>query len=159
MRPPELLIEAHKLDQFTCGKPALDSWLKKRARANHAAGASRTYVVTDDDNQVIAYYCISAGGMNHVDAPGPIRRNMPDPIPMAIIGRLAVDQNYQGRGLGPALLRDAVTRIGQAAHIMGVRGILVQAIDEDAKGFYEAFGFVPSTTTPMILILPVAQSK
>lgn len=154
MKAPELLVDSHQLDHFSCGKPALDSWLKRRARANHAAGASRTYVVTEGD-QVIAYYCISAGGMNHADASGAIRRNMPDPIPMAIIGRLAVDENFQGRGLGPAMLNDAVIRIGHAAHIMGVRGIMVQAIDDDAKGFYEAFGFTPSATMPMLLTLSI----
>jgi predicted N-acetyltransferase YhbS len=152
VRAPTLLPESHQLDQFSCGRPVLDDWLKKRARSNHASGASRTYVVAEEA-RVVGYFCISSGAMNHADAPGSIRRNMPDPVPMAIIGRLAVDQGFQCRGIGPAMLRDAVQRIALAAEIMGVRGILVQALDEKARTFYEAFGFTPSATNPMILTL------
>lgn len=158
MLAPTLLVDSHELDQFSCGKPVLDDWLKKRSRINHLSGASRTYVVAEGE-RVIAYYCISSGAMNHGDAPGSIRRNMPDPVPMAILGRLAVDQGFQGRGLGPALLRDAVQRIGQAAQIMGVRGVLVQALDDQAKAFYEAFGFTASTTMPMLLTLSLKKPE
>lgn len=157
MQAPKLLIDTHELDQFSCGKPVLDDWLKKRARVNHVSGASRTYVIAEG-NRVIGYYCISSGAMNHGDAPGAIRRNMPDPVPMAIIGRLAIDQEFQGRGTGVALLRDAVLRIGEAAQIMGVRGVLVQALDDEAKTFYEWFGFTASATMPMILALSLKQS-
>ena len=93
MLAPTLLTDTHQLDAFSCGEAVLDDWLKKRARANQASGASRTYVVAEG-GRVIAYYCLSSGAIAAVDAPGSVRRNMPDPIPMAILGRLATDQAY-----------------------------------------------------------------
>lgn len=156
MRAPELLNDNHQLDAFSCGEAVLDDWLKRRARLNQASGASRTYVVTEGD-QVIGYYCLSSGAIAAVDAPGSVRRNMPDPIPMAILGRLAIDQNFQGQGIGTAMLRDAVLRAGQAAEIMGIRGILVHALDDKARAFYEGLGFKGSPTSPLTLILSLKQ--
>src|SRR5262245_42500137 len=104
---PTLLDEAHDLDRFQSGTDALDDWLRRRARANQVSGASRTYVVADD-RRVVGYYCLASGALDLADAPGAIRRNMPDPIPMAVLGRLAVDREWQGKGLGAALLQDAV---------------------------------------------------
>lgn len=152
MLAPALLSDVHELDRFSCGKPVLDDWLRKRARANQVSGASRTYVVAEG-NQVVGYYCLASGAIAAAEAPGSIRRNMPDPIPMAIIGRLAVDQEFQGKGLGPALLNDAVLRAHQASSIMGIRGVLVHAIDDPAARFYERYGFVGSPTSPLTLIL------
>jgi GNAT superfamily N-acetyltransferase len=149
---PTLLADAHDLDLFQCGNDNLDEWLRRRARANQISGASRTYVVADDA-RVVGYYCLSSGALAAVDAPGSIRRNMPDPIPMAIVGRLAVDHSWQGRGFGVALLQDAVLRTAQAAAIMGIRGILVHAISEEAKAFYERYGFAASPANPMTLVL------
>lgn len=152
MLAPALLNDTHDLTQFSCGKPVLDDWLRKRARANQVAGASRTYVVAENE-RVIGYYCLASGAIAAIDAPGAIRRNMPDPIPMAIVGRLAVDQAFQGRGLGPALLQDAVMRVQQAASIMGIRGVLVHALDQNAALFYERYGFVSSPGAPLTMIL------
>jgi GNAT superfamily N-acetyltransferase len=158
VQAPELLNDSHKLEDFTCGELVLDDWLKKRARPNQTSGASRTYVVAEGE-RVIGYYCLSSGAVAAVDAPGGIRRNMPDPIPMAILGRLAIDQNFQGQGIGTALLRDAVLRAGQAASIMGIRGILVHALGEKAKAFYESLGFKSSPNAPLTLILSLKQPE
>lgn len=157
MLAPALLTEAHQLDAFSCGEVVLDDWLKKRARANQASGASRTYVVAEEGGRVIGYYCLSSGAIAAVDAPGSVRRNMPDPIPMAILGRLAIDEASQGRGVGKAMLQDAVLRAGQAASIMGIRGLLVHALDDKARAFYEHFGFKGSPTSPLTLILSLKQ--
>lgn len=149
---PQLLADVHVIDAFDSGVPTLDEWLKRRARANQASGASRSYVVAEDD-RVVGYYALASGALAAIDAPGPIRRNMPDPIPMAVLGRLAIDRSWQGRGLGAALLQDAVLRTAQAAAIMGMRGLLVHAISEAAKAFYERHGFLGSPTHPMTLVL------
>ncbi len=149
---PVPLAATHDLSQFLCGVASLDEWLKRRTHANQVSGASRTYVVAED-NQVVGYYCLASGALALRDAPGPIRRNMPDPIPMAMLGRLAVDQSWHGRGLGVALLQDAVLRAAQAGGILGMRGVLVHAISDDAKAFYEHHGFLASPTQPMTLIL------
>lgn len=154
---PCLLTHAANVSRFTCNSPSLDDWLKRRAMANQLSGASRTYVVSDasDGQRVVGYYCLASGALAVVDAPGTIRRNMPDPIPMAVLGRLAVDASWQGRGLGVALLQDAVLRAAQAAAILGVRGMLVHAISPEAKTFYERYGFQASPTQPMSLVLSI----
>ncbi len=152
LSPPEPLGDHHDVGLFDSGVATLDEWLRRRAFANQASGASRTYVVADAA-RVVGYYCLSSGALDVASAPGSIRRNMPDPIPMAILGRLAIDRSMQGKGLGAALLRDAVTRTAQAAQIMGIRGVLVHAISPQAKTFYENFGFQSSPASPMTLVL------
>lgn len=149
---PAPLADAHELEPFRCGTDTLDQWLKRRARANQVSGASRTYVAAEG-MRVVAYYCLSSGALDLALAPGAVRRNMPDPIPMAILGRLAVDLDWQGKGLGVALLQDAVLRTGQAAAILGIRGILVHAISDEAQAFYERYGFSASPKNPMTLVL------
>lgn len=152
---PAPLAEAHILEGFDSGHDTLDEWLRRRARANQVSGASRTYVVADGE-RVAGYYCLASGALAASDAPGAVRRNMPDPIPMAILGRLAVDRSWQGKGLGAALLQDAVLRTAQAAHIVGIRGLLVHAISDEAKAFYEHYGFTAAPRTPMTLVLSLA---
>jgi GNAT superfamily N-acetyltransferase len=149
---PKLLTNDHQLGDFCCGVASLDDWLKKRAYPNQIGGASRTYVVTDGD-RVVGYYSLASGALALADVPGSIRRNMPDPVPMGILGRLAIDTSFQGKGLGVALLQDAVVRTAQAAGIIGIRGLLVHAISAEAKTFYEYHGFVVSPTQPMTLML------
>jgi len=151
---PEKLNPAHDLSQFRCGEPELDDWLKHRAIHNEERGASRSYVVCIG-RQVVGYYALSAGAAAHRDAPGRVRRNMPNPIPVMVIGRLAIDLKFQGRGIGSALLKDAVLRTVQAAEIAGIRAILVHAINESAKRFYEKLGFTASPTNPMTLMVTV----
>lgn len=158
LNAPVALAAEHKVADFNSGVATLDDWLKRRARANQASGASRTYVVADDQGRVFGYYAIASGALGLAEAPGNVRRNMPDPIPMAIIGRLAVDSSQQGRGLGVGLLQDAVLRIRHAASIMGIRGVLVHAISEDAKRFYEHHGFVAGVGQPMTLVLALGRA-
>ena len=154
--PPARLEPCHNVNDFESGVAGLDEWLKRRARSNQASGASRTYVVTDPENRVAGYYALASGGLALAEASGRIRRNMPDPIPMAVLGRLAVAKALQGRGLGAAMLQDAVLRVRQAAAILGIRGILVHAISEDARRFYEHHGFITAPRASMTLILPLA---
>ena len=158
INPPEKLSSEHDLSQFQCGEPTLDDWLRRRALQNEESGASRTYVACLE-KRVVGYYALAVGAVAHAEAPGRIRRNMPDPIPVMVIGRLAVDQTAQGQALGPALLRDAVLRTVQAAEIAGIRAILVHAISERAKRFYEKWGFIPSPVETMTLMITVAEAR
>lgn len=154
---PEKLTVSHDVSQFECGEPALDSWLKKRAFQNEESGASRTYVLRAGQ-EIAGYYALATGAIAHAEAAGRVRRNMPDQVPVIILGRLAIASKFQGRGIGAALLRDAVLRIAQAAEIAGIRAILVHAISDQAKRFYEKYGFIPSPADPMTLMITVAEA-
>lgn len=149
---PEPLIEAHELAEFDSGVASLDDWPKRRARGNQTSGATRTFVVADG-SRVIAYYAVASGGISLGGALGRFRRNMPDPIPAALLARLAIDRAWQHRGLGRAMFRDCAARIMHAADSIGIRGIVVHAISEQAKGFYLALGFEPSPLDPMMLMV------
>jgi GNAT superfamily N-acetyltransferase len=149
---PAPLADHHELAEFNSAVPELDDWLRRRARANQAGGASRTFVVCEG-SRVIAYYALASGAVKQPEAPGRFRRNMPDPIPVAVLGRLAIDQSYQGRGIGRALVRDAGLRLLNAAEVLGIRGVLVHAISDDARAFYEAVGFLSSPSDPMMLMV------
>jgi len=151
---PELLAASHDVSAFECSYPALDDWLKGRALANQSSGASRAYVIAEG-NRVVGYYALAAGGLAAAEAPGKIRRNMPDPIPVMILGRLAVDLSWQGKGLGSDLLRDAILRTRKAAAIAGIRALLVHAIDAEAARFYERAGFLSSPVRPLTFLLPL----
>jgi GNAT superfamily N-acetyltransferase len=154
LRPPEKLNSLHRIEDFDSGNSQLDDWLKRRAMKNELEGASRTYVLSTRE-VVVAYYCLANGAVAQAAATGRVRRNMPDPIPVMVIGRLAVDRHWQGKGIGRALLRDAILRTLQAAEIAGIRAILVHAISEDAKQFYEQCGFTASPVDPMTLMVKV----
>ena len=151
LRAPEPLHEAHRIDAFQCGAPSLDAWLKRRAWTNQQSGASRTFVVCRGE-QVKGFYALAAGSVDHHQAPGRVRRNMPDPVPVAVLARLAVATSEQGSGLGRALVRDALFRIHAAAGEIGIAAILVHALDDRAKRFYLTCGFAESPVAPMILI-------
>jgi GNAT superfamily N-acetyltransferase len=155
IRPPEKLSSIHQIEDFDSGIEPLDIWLKRRALGNEAEGASRTYVVCAGD-VVVGYYCLSNGAIANNIATGKVKRNMPDPIPVMIIGRLAVDRNWQGKGIGRGLLRDAVLRTLKAAEIAGIRAILVHAISEEAKQFYEQYRFTASTLEPLTLMVKIS---
>lgn len=153
LRAPEPLTGAHLLAEFDCGESSLDEWLKRRAMANHQSGASRTFVVTDQDARVYGYYAMAAGAISHQAATSAVRRNMPDPLPVMVLARLAVDTQAQGLKLGGALLQDAVNRAVTVAQNAGVRALVVHALHERAKDFYEHYGFQASPLHPMTLML------
>lgn len=150
---PQPLVAAHLLGDFDCGEPALDEWLKRRAMNNQLSGASRTFVVVDEENRVRGFYAMAAGAVSHQLATRSVRRNMPDPIPVMVLGRLAVDAQAQGIKLGAAMLQDAVNRAITVSQNTGVRAMLVHALHERAKQFYEHYGSQQSPHHPMTLML------
>ncbi len=155
---PEPLAPNHDLDAFDSGIAPLDEWLKRRARPNEAEGASRTVVICSG-LRVVGYYSLAAGAIMRSTATPRVRRNMPDPAPVVLLGRLAVDRGWQGLGLGADLLRDAVLRTLNAAELIGVRAILVHAISEAAKTFYEQYGFRASPVEPMTLMITIDEAQ
>jgi len=154
----ERLSASHNLAQFSCGEPSLDHWLRSRALQNEKSDASRTYVVCAD-GCVAGYYALATGAVAHSEAASRAKRNMPDPVPVILIGRLAIDSRFQGRGIGPDLLRDAVLRILQAAEIAGIRAILVSAISANAERFYRKYGFIPSPANRQTLMITVTEAS
>ena len=150
---PTPITDSHLVAQFTCGRPALDDWLKTRARAAEARSA-RTYVVCEE-SRVVGYYCLAAGGVLRGDVPSKLRRNMPDTISVMVLGRLAVDQAYQGRKIAAGMLSDAMLRTLEFSRTAGVRALLVHAIDESVVPFYLQYGFLRFPEGAMTLFLPV----
>jgi len=148
---PEPLGASHDLIGFDCGEPSLNQWLAGRADKNEKTGASRTYVLTDDQ-RVIGYFSLANGHVSRAIAPGAISRNMPDPIPVIIMGRLAVHINYQRKGLGSDLLRDAFLRARKASEISAARALLIHALNDKAKRFYLHHGFFKSPVDPLTLM-------
>ena len=154
LHAPQPLTADHQLNTFNCGETSLDEWLKRRALLNQSNGASRTFVVVDESQLVMGYYALAAGAVHHQDATRrSIRQNMPDPIPVMVLARLAVDIRTQGMQLGAGLLRDAVDRSLAVAKNTGVRALLVHALHERAKQFYLYFGFQASPVHPLTLML------
>jgi GNAT superfamily N-acetyltransferase len=156
---PQPLAPEHRIDRFDCGEASLDDWLKRRAASNQHSGASRTFVVADQDRRVYGYYAMAAGAVSHQQATSSVRRNMPDPIPVLVLARLAVDCHAQGIKLGAALLRDAVNRAVNVAQHAGVRALLVHALHEQAKRFYQHYGFQVSPLQEMTLMLRLSGMK
>lgn len=154
LSPPVSLTTDHDVADFDCGVPVLNDWLRQRALKNESR-FSRTYVVCDG-NRVVAYCCISAGAVERASAPKKMRRNAPDTIPVSVIGRLAVDRGYGGRGLGADILSDALRRIAIASQSIGIGAVLVQAKDENAKRFYLACAeFIEYPADSRTLFLPI----
>lgn len=152
LSPPQPLTEAHELAGFESGVPSLDDWLRRRALQNQGSGASRSFVVCDSGATVVGCYALAASAVAVDASPGRFRRNMPDPIPVVVLGRLAINRAHHGRGLGRALFQDAAMRVLQAADTIGIRGMLVHAISEEARAFYVRLGLVPSPLDPMTLM-------
>lgn len=155
---PAPLTGAHDVSAFACGEPALDDWLCRRALKNELSGASRTYVVCSG-KEVAGYYSLAVGSIEHRFTPGNVRRNMPQPVPVMILARLAVDRRYTGRNIGTGMLRDALLRTLQAADIAGIRALLVHALHGKAAVFYRNRGFIPSPFDPLVLFLALEHVK
>ncbi|MDO8971166.1 MAG: GNAT family N-acetyltransferase [Saprospiraceae bacterium] len=155
LSPPEPLAGHHDIEAFASGVESLDTWLKRRAMKNQATGASRTFVACEGV-RVMAYYALASSAITLDNSSGRFRRNMPNPIPVVVLGRLAVDRSLHGKGVGRALVRDAGHRVIQAADTIGIRGVIVQALSTEAKAFYERVGFDPSPLDPMLLMMTLA---
>lgn len=158
IKPPHPLDANYNFSSFDCGNDTLNNWLKKRALKNETTGASRSFVVTDQANKVIGYYCLSAGAIEHESSSAKVRRNMPDPIPIMILGRLAVDIQHQHQSIGKGLLKDAILRTIKVSKQAGIRALLVHAISEEAKQFYVQNGFHESPTNNMTLIVTIEEA-
>lgn len=155
---PEPLSEIHNTDAFDCSEESLNRWLKQRARRSEKTGNARTYVVCTD-NVVVGFYCLAAGSVARQDAIKKVQRNAPDPIPVIVLGRLAVDRTHQGRGLGRGLVKDALLRAVQASEVIGARAFIVHALDNRAQQFYEGLGFQESPVAPKTLMLSFKDIK
>lgn len=152
----EKLSLAHLIADFCSGEPVLDDWLKRRAWQNEETGATRTFVLCSDvDKRVMGYYSLSTGAIQREAVPGAFRRNMPEPIPIVLIARFAVDVDYQKQRWGGKLLREAVMRTILISQVIGVRGLVVHALSDNAKAFYQRFGSVESPLQPHTLVLPI----
>lgn len=148
----------HELSAFDSGVDALDRWLKERSRHNEREGASRTYVVAVD-SRVVGYCCLASSSIVRNAVTGRLARNMPDPIPVLLIGRLAVDRAWQKRDLGRSMLHDALNRCIETSKVVGVRAIMVDAISEDAERFYERFGFRRASGLPRTLVMNMQDAR
>jgi GNAT superfamily N-acetyltransferase len=155
---PQPLTADHDASGFDCGDDLLNGWLRQRGLHNQLSGASRTFVACAGQ-RVVAYYSLSATGVSASSATGRFRRNMPDPIPVVLLGRLAVDREFQGLGMARGMIRDAVLRVSQVAEEIGIRGLVVQAIDRRAQALYIHLGFTPSPDNDLLLMITLADAK
>ena len=151
LHTPVSLAASHRLDSFRSTEPVLDDWLKRRALKSHQSGACRCFVVLSN-NEVVGFYALAAGAVMHDQAPGSIRRNMPEPIPVVVLGRLAVHIDWVGHGIGAGLLKDAVLRNMRLSEELGIRAMVCHAMTESAKTFYLKYGFVESPTQPLTVM-------
>jgi GNAT superfamily N-acetyltransferase len=155
---PRPINEDDDTSSFDSGEPPLDDYLRQRALGNHVQGASRCFV-TCRAGRVVGYYALASAGVQHRDVAGKVRRNMPDPVPVILLSRLAVAREEQGSGLGKHLLRDAILRSLAASEIIGVRALLVHALNDSARAFYAHFNFEPSPTDPLHLLLLMKDAR
>jgi len=154
---PRPLAADDLVDEFDCGKPSLNEWLARHARQAQASGSARAFAVVDDakdGHRVVGYYSLTVGQVDTLQVPERIRKGMGQyPIPVVLLARLAVDQRYQGQGIGPGLLRDAISRALTISEQAGVRALMTHPLDADAARFYLTFGFVPSPAGEDMLLL------
>lgn len=155
----EKLRRDHAVDDFDCGKEPLNRFLIRNALQSQQANASQTYVLVEA-GQVAGYYTLVVGSVEPVDAPERLIKGLArHPVPIMLLARLAIDLRHQGKGVGPALLKDALLRTLQAADIAGIRAFAVHVKDDEARSFYEHFDFAPSPTDPMHLFLLIKDLK
>jgi len=159
---PEPLLATHDIERFDCDEPVLNEWLKKRALKNENAGASRTFVVCHNNgshNPVVGYYVLATGSVMHKDAPSKVRRNMPQPIPVMVLGRLAIDKKHQSIGIGRGLLRDAILRTLSVSKQASIKALLVHALSKTAHKFYQQCGFTESPLDSMVLMITLKEAE
>lgn len=151
----EPLQPFHDVTTFSSGKPALDTWLRTRALRNQDTGDSRTFVLAEKQ-RVLGYYALTTASAARIGLPGPLRRNAPDPVPLMLLGQLAVDASRHGQGLGATLLRDAILRVARLSSHVGFRAMATHPLDADAERFYAKYGFdfVPDSQ-PRLMVLPL----
>lgn len=157
LSPPAPIASRHDTAPFACARDELAVWLKRHALANEGRTA-RTYVAAEG-TRVVGYYALAAGSVRREALPRALKHGTPEEIPVVVLGRLATDIAYEGRGIGRAMLREAIRRSLSAAEQIGVRALLVHAIDDRAVGFYRPFGFAPMALGPRTLILPIETAK
>ena len=155
---PRPIREDDDFAAFDSGDPGLDGYLRTRVLTNHRDGASRCFV-TCRGGRVVGFYALASASVERDATSGLVRRNMPDPVPVILLSRLAVDRDEQGNGLGKHLLRDGITRSVHAAELIGVRAVLVHAVDVKARSFYLHFGLEPSPTDPLHLLLLIKEAR
>ncbi|ECP1951361.1 GNAT family N-acetyltransferase [Salmonella enterica] len=156
VRRPELFVSTHTIADFYCSEPSLNEWFIQRARRNQITGASRTFVICEEDSErVVGYYCLATGAIERSIAPNSLQRNMPERLPVMVLGRLAVDLAFSGKGLGGDLLQDAIIRCEAIAYSAGVVAVVVHALSDEAVAFYKHFGFQVSPVEPYTLLLPL----
>lgn len=151
--PTGLTLE-YDISSFDCGHDALNDWLQEKAIKNEREDASRCFFICDD-NKVIGYYAFSTGSIEQKDMPGGLKRNMPNPIPVLVLGRLAIDKKYQGQSFGKHLLKDGLLRSIAVSEHVAFKALMVHAIDEKAKEYYMNFGFFESPTNDLTVFLPM----
>lgn len=148
---PEPLAATHDVPQFTCGKPALDHWLKTRALSNHEKGFTAVIVV-HENNRVVGYYGLAPTAVIPNVLPRSTRTGQPpDPVPCLLLGQLATDLAWAGRGIGSGLLKHAMERCVTASHLIGARALIVKAVDRQAADFWRQRGFLPSRDDSLVL--------
>jgi GNAT superfamily N-acetyltransferase len=159
--PVEKLAPDHDLTRFHCGRRVIDDWLRKWARQSEALDSATTWVACAASSRtVVGFYSLTTGSVTHEDAPKRIRRGMPRyRIPVIILARLGVDLLHQDKKLGRALLMDAMLRVAKAANEVGVRALMVHALDEETRGFYERWGFEQSPLHELQLFLPMKRIR
>ncbi len=151
---PQPLSAEHAIAEFDCGVASLNVWLQRRAAANQASGASRTFV-TCEGGRVVGYFALASSAIATMAAPGAFRRKMPDPVPVVVLGRLAVATSHHGQGVGRAMFQDAGRRVIHAAEAIGIRGMVVHALSEEAKAFCLGLGLEESPLEPMTLMVTI----
>jgi predicted N-acetyltransferase YhbS len=156
--PRPLAAAEHDIAGFRCGEDSLDEWLRRYALTNQATGSARTFV-TCLDGGVVGYYALVSGAVSRASAATRVAKAMPEPVPVLLLARLAVDQTVQGHGLGWRLLRDAILRTLQVADQVGVRALLAHALDQGAADFYARYDFQPSPTDPLHMVLLLKDAR
>lgn len=158
----ELIIaplgKQHDRKSFDCGEPSLNQYLNRYANQDIRRRVNRVFVASplDAPRQVVGYYSLSAGGLDATVIPDAFRRRLPRyPVPVVLLGRLAIGESHQGKGLGSILLADALRRIGKASQVMAVYAVVVDALNDQAADFYRQFGFIPLPSQPLKLFLPM----